>query len=320
MIDQSMSVIGWLTLEWNDQRLRWTKAHYDDVDHIYATDSEVWKPELFIDNSVEDVSILQDDNLLFRVSETGRVDWGIPRIFVTTCTIDTTFYPFDTQECVIDVTSWAHTKDELELLHLREHVDVEDVAENGEWLYVTSRVESSVITETVANRMKRYSLLRFVIVLTRRCEYYVTNVILPVLITSFLIILVFILPVDSGEKVSYRSDSVTWPLAVLLTMIADSMPSTSNYVSILSVYLAYTLIMGVLAVGLSVLITRIHSQDPDKPVPVWLHKITRRLFARGACWKGYYCCWNKKEPPSTISHRTNGQRRDYPMYSLARDR
>ncbi|XP_069122171.1 uncharacterized protein [Argopecten irradians] len=317
MIDQSLSVTGWFTVEWNDQRLSWTKTNYDDVDHIYATDSEIWKPELMIDNAVDDVSILQDDNLLFRVSYTGKVDWEMPQIFVTSCSIDTTYYPFDTQECAIDVTSWSHSKDELELFHLRNYVDTNDIAENGEWKYVGSRVEPLVIKETIANRTTNFSLLKFVVILNRRYEYYVANIILPVLITSFLIILVFVLPVDSGEKVSYAL-TVLLALAVLLTLIADSMPNTSNTVSILSVYLAYTLIMGVLAVGLTVLIIRIHSQDPDKPVPVWLHKVTRRFFARGACWKDYCCCRYNTDDVVTMGHTSSvnkGQRRACLMYS-----
>lgn len=37
--------------EWQDDRLSWNAATYPDVDHVYTLDSEVWKPELFIDNS-----------------------------------------------------------------------------------------------------------------------------------------------------------------------------------------------------------------------------------------------------------------------------
>ncbi|XP_060067971.1 neuronal acetylcholine receptor subunit alpha-2-like [Ylistrum balloti] len=323
MIDQSMTVMGWLTMEWGDYRLKWEKANYDDVDQIFATDRDVWKPELFIDNSLDDVSILQGGNSLFRVSNTGRVDWEHPRIFVTTCTVDTTFYPFDTQECAIGVTSSAHTVEEMKLLHLWENISVKDLVENGEWIYVTSRVETSVIKMTTGKGEKEYSLLKFIVVLTRRYDYYVTNVILPVITTSLLTILVFILPVDSGEKVSYAL-TVLLALAVLLTLIADSMPSTSIYVSILSVYLAYTLVMGVLAVGLTVLVLRIQSHDSEKPVPVWLHKLTRRLFARGACWKGFFCCRNRKEHLNTALKSSNGghvgkygydQRRGFLMYS-----
>ncbi|XP_069120782.1 neuronal acetylcholine receptor subunit alpha-3-like [Argopecten irradians] len=288
MVDQSMSVTGWLTVEWDDSRLTWTPASFTNVDHIYALDKEIWKPELFIDNSVDDVSILQDDNLLFRVSYTGKVDWEMPQIFVTSCTIDTTYYPFDTQECAIDVTSWAYTQEELILTHLRDKVNIEDLGENGEWTFTNSRIETSSIQETTVNGVvETFSLLKFVIVLTRRYDFYMTNVVLPVLLTSFLIVLVFVLPVDSGEKVSYAL-TVLLALAVLLTLIADSMPNTSLNVSILSTYLAFTLIMGVLAVGFSVIVLRIHHKDPAEPVPPSLQSLTTNVFIKVGCWKG--CC------------------------------
>ncbi|XP_021358060.1 neuronal acetylcholine receptor subunit alpha-3-like [Mizuhopecten yessoensis] len=305
MVDQSMSVTGWLTVEWEDTRLTWTAASYSNVDHFYAIDKEIWKPELFIDNSVDDVSILQDDNLLFRVADTGKVDWEMPQIFVTSCTIDTTYYPFDTQECAIDVTSWAYTKEELELTHLRDKVNVEDLGENGEWTYTNSRIETSSIVETTANGIvETFSLLKFVVVLTRRHDFYLTNVILPVVLSSFLVVLVFVLPVDSGEKVSYAL-TVLLALAVLLTLIADSMPNTSLNVSILSVYLAFTLIMAVLAVGLSVLVLRMHHTDPAEPVPAWLQSMTGGLFARFGCWRGCCCC-PKDNRVEVINKRSDG--------------
>ncbi|XP_060068088.1 neuronal acetylcholine receptor subunit alpha-3-like [Ylistrum balloti] len=304
MVDQSMSVTGWLTVEWDDSRLTWTPASYTNTDHFYALDKEIWKPELFIDNSMEDVSILQDDNLLFRVSETGRVDWEMPQIFITSCTIDTTYYPFDTQECAIDVTSWAYTRDELILTHLRNYVNTEDLGENGEWLYTNSRIETSSIQETTANGVvETFSLLKFFIILTRRHDFYMTNVVLPVVLTSFLIVLVFVLPVDSGEKVSYAL-TVLLALAVLLTLIADSMPNTSLNVSILSVYLAFTLIMGVLAVGMSVIVLRIHHKDSAEPVPSWLQSMTDRIFARFGCWRG--CCGRNDNRVQVINKESNG--------------
>jgi len=58
---------------------------------------------------------------------TGRVDWEIPKIFVTSCSVDTTYYPFDTQQCTVEVTSWAYTKEELELKHMNTEVNVDEL-------------------------------------------------------------------------------------------------------------------------------------------------------------------------------------------------
>ena len=66
----------------------------------------------------------------------------------------------------------------------------------------------------------------------RRTQFYNLNVMMPIVLTSLLVVLVFIVPVESGEKVSYVL-TVFLSLAVLLTIVADSLPSTSITTSIL---------------------------------------------------------------------------------------
>lgn len=77
--------------------------------------------------SLADVSILEDSNVMFKVGRDGVVEWKLPRIFTTFCNVDVTYYPFDTQNCVIEVTSWAYTVDELEMRASRDSVNLEDM-------------------------------------------------------------------------------------------------------------------------------------------------------------------------------------------------
>ena len=77
--------------------------------------------------SVSDVAILDDDELAFRVKNTGVVSWELPQIFSVFCDVDITYYPFDTQSCTIEVVSWGLTTDELELTNWRSDVNVEDL-------------------------------------------------------------------------------------------------------------------------------------------------------------------------------------------------
>lgn len=82
---------------------------------------------IFLKFSLADVSILQDSNVMFKVLRDGVVEWKLPRIFTTFCNVDVTYYPFDTQNCVIEITSWAYTVDEISLRATRESVNVEDI-------------------------------------------------------------------------------------------------------------------------------------------------------------------------------------------------
>jgi len=62
--------------------------------------------------------------------------------------------------------------------------------------------------------------------------YHWVNILIPVVMNGFLIILVFKLPADSGEKMGY---SLTCLLAyvVLLTLLAADMPTSALYTSVL---------------------------------------------------------------------------------------
>lgn len=286
---QTLSTTGWLTVGWQDDRLTWNAATYPDVSHVYTLDSEVWKPELFIDNSLDDVSILQDSNVMFKVLRDGAVEWKLPRIFTTFCNVDVTYYPFDTQNCVIEITSWAYTVDELSLRATRESVNIEDIKPHGEWTILSSSIETRELQETKENGdVEKFSQLDFYIKMKRKSNYYISSVLLPVILTSYLNIFVFLLPVDSGEKVGFIL-TVLLALAVLLTLVSDSIPSTSINTSILSVYLAVTLCLGVVCCLLTVLVIRINFRDPDTPVTDVWKRIHDNILVPCSCSNGCSC-------------------------------
>lgn len=108
---------------------------------------------------------------------------------------------------------------------------------HGEWDLVSTEVKTKDIKETKASGTEQtYPVIDFHIKLRRKPAYYITGVILPVILVAFLQILVFLLPVDSGEKLGF-SITVLLALAVLLTLITDSMPSSAIHISYLCKYL-----------------------------------------------------------------------------------
>ncbi|ESP01179.1 hypothetical protein LOTGIDRAFT_139818, partial [Lottia gigantea] len=218
--------------KWNDTRLSWNKSDYGGINYMFETEKTLWRPLLFIDNSVGTMSMIADDNILLRTKYTGEIIWEPPAIYSTHCEILTTYYPFDVQECYVELVSWAYTIDEVELKHMAEEINLEDYKVNGEWDLVSTRLD----TNQLIDGDEIFSQLEFILKLRRRATFYVLNVILPIMVTSFLSLLIFLLPHDSGEKISYAL-TLLLAYAVLLTLISDNMPSTSHHVSILSKFL-----------------------------------------------------------------------------------
>jgi hypothetical protein len=58
----------------------------------------------------------------------GVVEWELPRIFVTHCSVDVQYFPFDTQKCIVEITSWAYAIEELHITPLHTVVQTEDMS------------------------------------------------------------------------------------------------------------------------------------------------------------------------------------------------
>ena len=95
-----------------------------------------------------------------------------------------------------------------------------------------------------------YPDIIFTLKLRRKTLFYTVNLIIPCVGISFLSVLVFYLPSDSGEKVSL-SISILLSLTVFFLLLAEIIPPTSLAVPLLGKYLLFTMIL----VTLSVVVT-----------------------------------------------------------------
>lgn len=169
-------------------------------------------------------------DFLVRVRDNGTVSWDLPAVIITHCEVDITMYPRDQQNCDIELTSWAYNVDEIILSSFADDIDLTSMRQSGEWDILKTGHLLENMTECCP--VDVYPQLRFLITLKRKTSYYVLNILLPVVLLSFLSVVVFLLPMDSGEKMSY-SLTVLLSYAVFLSIITGSMPTTSNHLSLL---------------------------------------------------------------------------------------
>ena len=90
--------------------------------------------------------------------------------------------------------------------------------------------------------------------------FYVMNVLLPILLVSTLNSVMLVLPGECGEKMSV-SVTIFLTLAVFMTLIKDSLPSNSDTVCYLAIYLATQLTLSVLVVILSTVIVKCYHSN-----------------------------------------------------------
>ena len=154
-------------------------------------------------------------------------------MFTTTCEIDITYYPFDQQTCSMNFANWAYRYNQVSLNSTVDKVDTLPYSPNGEWdLTHTETIVSNMVV--APNEM--FNGVQFVFHFQRKPLYYVMNVILPAAVMSVLVLLVYWLPPDSGEKVS-MAVTLLLSYTVFLLMISENVPRISTSVPLISKFI-----------------------------------------------------------------------------------
>lgn len=181
---------------------------------------------VFLNCSVVNLDVVSKPDVPMRILKVGKVSWSPADIYRVSCESDTTYYPMDTQSCIISISSWSYTSDEVVLkLAKGDEVIMDDYSENGEWELVAAYGDKTGAGSKTKGGTS-FSRAKFYIQLRRRPLFHILNTLFPVALMAVLSAMVFKLSADSGEKIGF-SLTVLLAYAVYLTLISESIPSTS---------------------------------------------------------------------------------------------
>uniref|UniRef100_W5UE80 Neuronal acetylcholine receptor subunit alpha-7 n=1 Tax=Ictalurus punctatus TaxID=7998 RepID=W5UE80_ICTPU len=273
--NQVLTTNIWLQLYWVDYYLQWNLSDYPGVSNVRFPDNQIWRPDILLYNSADErFDATFHTNVL--VNSSGYCQYLPPGIFKSTCYIDVRWFPFDVQRCDLKFGSWTYGGWSLDLQMLE--ADITGYIGNGEWDLV----------EVPGRRNERfydcckepYPDITFTLVMRRRTLYYGLNLLVPCVLISTLALLVFLLPADSGEKISLGI-TVLLSLTVFMLLVAEIMPATSDSVPLIAQYFATTMVIVGLSVIATVLVLQYHYHDPDGGrMPKW----TRVVLLNWCAW------------------------------------
>ncbi len=134
------------------------------------------------------------------VSSDGTVLWIPMSRTKSTCSIDITYFPFDVQRCNIKFGSWTYDgfKMDIDFYDGLEEVDVSDYIESNEWGLVGHPAVKNVKYYPCCE--EPYPDLTFTLVLKRITSYYLYMLVVPGILMSLLVPVVFLIPVGRPEK------------------------------------------------------------------------------------------------------------------------
>ncbi|CAF0826925.1 unnamed protein product [Rotaria sp. Silwood1] len=294
--NQVMTTNVQVTLKWQDEHLKWLPSDYNDQNHTVFSASEIWTPDIVLFNSAEVAYSQQREHYLLTVYWNGTVEWVFPDVFRSYCDVVITYFPFDKQNCTLEIQSWSRPSNELLVRHQPQNLRQQNQYIRTEW-----QVYQIVVRNATMNR---YLWLVFHINMKRNYQFYVNHMIFPFSILSCLTLFVFWLPPDSGEKITLTI-TILLALTVFLQLISNYTPKASSNLPMIGIYFNVNLILVLISVVLTVVVLNFHYRGPKKSrVPRWCRHI---VMGKIGHWLGFYYINREHLISSTksITHQQN---------------
>ncbi|UYV69607.1 nAChRa3 [Cordylochernes scorpioides] len=217
----------------------------------------------------------------------GFIQWKPPAIYKSSCEIDVEYFPFDEQTCLMKFGSWTYDGFKVDLRHKDEKKGVSLVEIGIDLSEFYLSVEWDILDVPAIRNEKYYTCceepyidITFNISMRRKTLFYTVNLIIPCMGISFLTVLVFYLPSDSGEKVSL-SISILLSLTVFFLLLAEIIPPTSLVVPLLGKYLLFTMILVTLSICVTVIVLNVHFRTPSTHrMAPWVRRVFMHLLPR----------------------------------------
>ncbi|XP_043073013.1 neuronal acetylcholine receptor subunit alpha-7-like [Puntigrus tetrazona] len=254
----------WLNMHWYDHYLQWNQSEYPGVKNLRFTTDQVWTPDILLYNSADDkFDSTFKSNIV--VNSSGYCNYLPPGIFMSTCNVDVRWFPFDIQKCELKFGSWTFDGWLLDLQ--MNEADISGYMPNGEWDLVGVPGTRNELYYDCCK--EPYPDVTFVVTIRRRTLYYALNLLIPCVLLSSMTLLIFLLPADSGEKISLGI-TVLLSLTVFMLLVAEIMPATSDSIPLIGQYFASIMIIVGMSVIATVVVLQYHHHDPNGGnMPKW---------------------------------------------------
>ncbi|KAF8382389.1 hypothetical protein PRIPAC_71531 [Pristionchus pacificus] len=148
--------------------------------------------------------IIAEDDRLAEVLADGTVFTTNPSVYDTWCRLNLNNFPFDSQECEVNIGSWVYTANETQITTNQSEIKLDGAGTlyegNSEWEVTRIRAEIKASVEQGEN----FQEVWYYITLHRRASYYVFVLLVPTFIVTTLCIIGLFTPLDNFGNRSER--------------------------------------------------------------------------------------------------------------------
>nr|KAG5707991.1 hypothetical protein BaRGS_025129 [Batillaria attramentaria] len=249
---QTLQAFGWLRVSWVDEFLTWDPRVYQ-VSSVRLDPDMLWHPQLVIFNTVKHLDELEIQKVKLTLRHDGKVMWFPGGMLETFCSIDVAQYPMDTQTCDVDVIPWNLVNSFLNGTFDTPAFRIDGMQDHPEWTLLATGTSYTL-------RATGFWVMTFSFTLQRKVLFHVMQILLPIVLLSLMNCLVFLLPVESGEKMTV-SVTVFLSFAVFMSVIAASLPQNSDSVCLFGVFVAVQMLFSVCSIVMAIVTVIVFDTD-----------------------------------------------------------
>ncbi|KAH9512520.1 hypothetical protein Btru_038682 [Bulinus truncatus] len=275
-VEQLLSSIILVNINWTIADLQWNPDNYSGLNIITIDSSSIWTPQLVVSIGAKDSLYLTMPDIV-TVTSSGII-WSTNHHYLSfRCHVDFTRYPFDVQSCGFGLYPLNHPFPSMEMVDkVFNNSGLYDLV--GEWQLVSHKSEMVYL-----DQFKPHPRVTFTV--KRKPVYYVIVLIFPMVLTSLLTPLVFLIPPETGEKMSYLVAILT-STAIFITLVSDAMPRSLSSLPYLAMLLIEVMVEGLCAILASLLVVNTYVQEQN-------------VISENISHKSSFCGGKKTETPSS---------------------
>ncbi|XP_062615913.1 acetylcholine receptor subunit alpha-like [Saccostrea cucullata] len=243
---------GGLKLSWKDESIFWNPSDYGNATAARLPIDEIWIPNIGVRNPAESEAFMEIEVAGFTVPATnhGFINLQINGLIKIMCEPDVTYYPFDVHHCSLTLSVLKYEGYEVKLQLAKPTATMHTFTENGQWAI------------SILDTMMTDKAMEIKLEMKRKSSFLIVNLFLPVLFLLSINMVVFLLPVESGERISFSITSFL-SFAVFITILTEKVPQTSNPLSVLSIIFAFQLANSTMILICNVLVINIYHRSCD---------------------------------------------------------
>ncbi|CAG0897629.1 unnamed protein product [Darwinula stevensoni] len=252
---QTLGTLVEVVERWNDTYLRWNPEDHSGINRIAIPYDAAWIPDIILYNSASEEyseGLLSTSLVL---DHTGEVMLEIAANFRSSCNVEAKSFPFDRQTCTMLFMSWTQESDKIQMKLVGDFDrELQSYMESSEFqLESYTAVQKPHVDPCCVHP---FSAVEYSITISRKATFFlVINYILPVVVIDVIALLSFLVPCESGEKVTLGITTML-TMIIFLTSSHDLLPPTEHIPVIGKFYCACICLVG-LEVALSMWILHV---------------------------------------------------------------